>query len=317
MKVIKSFFKIILLLSFVFASTVSFRRAKIIELSDKDDFSPQEELPFSGDKDVTRDTNTVTELIKKRGKMLFSAHRGAEGQAPYGSFPSYLLACEQGWDMIQIASARQSSDGTWYCLHDLTVDNQTNGTGYIAELSDSYIDSLHQDDGVDISSYSADEMRLPKLESVIKMAQKYGTLVSIRMGSLPGDIDSKENIDAWNSFIDLCEKYNPHTMMFSGTVMQLDILKSLTDNWHGQAYVPSGEVLEVVQYLRYDRNYSNCSILAPFATVSNSIIERIHDAGFLYVSTQLKNPVMEEFWDLHRAGCDIAQTGLSEINYLI
>ena len=279
-------------------------------------FFPNDDALISTDDSFVDEHTSIISIIKDSGRMLFSAHRGAEGQAPYGSYPSYLMACEQGWDMIQIARARQSADGTWYCLHDPTVDAQTNGTGYISELTDDYINTIYQDDGVNVSSYSIEEMRLPKLETIIELALTNGVFVSIRMGSLPEIINSDKDFEAWNSFISLCSKYDPYKMMFSGTIEQVDILKNLTDNWHGQIYVTTDSVSQSLQML-IDRGYSNCSILASETFVSENIIEEIHSADYLYVSTQSKDRTLEDFRNLEKAGCDIVQTGISSINSLV
>lgn len=253
--------------------------------------------------------------LKAKNRMLFSAHRGAEGQAPYGSYPCYELACQQGWDFIQIARARQSADGTWYCLHDETVDAQTNGTGAIASLTDAYIDTIYQDDGVNVDQYSTTELKLPTLESILKLAYKYGVGVSIRMGSLPEDIDGT-NKDAWDSFIALCKKYRSEKMFFSGTLGQVVILKALTDNWHGQVYVTTDTVTTMISTLQ-SYGFTNISILASRANTTDSTIKAIHDAGYYYVSSQFENPSLSDFESLSDGGCDIAQTGMSDIHSLI
>lgn len=250
-------------------------------------------------------------------RMLFSAHRGAEGQAPYGSYPAYELACKQGWDMIQIAQARQSADGTWYCLHDPSVDAQTNGTGNIADLTDTYIATIYQDVGENVNQYTPEELRLPTLESVLQLAYRYGVMVSIRLGSLPPNANTGENRNAWNSFIALVKKYRPETMMFSGTKAQINMIKVLTANWHTQLYVTTDTVSDALDDL-IASGFTNCSILAPREYVTKSIIADIHNAGMLYASTQIVNttPTISDFITLKDNGCDIAQTGLSAIHSL-
>ena len=253
--------------------------------------------------------------LKSKNRMLFSAHRGAEGQAPYGSYPCYELACQQGWDFIQIARARQSADGTWYCLHDATVDAQTNGTGAIAELTDAYIATIYQDDGVNVDQYSTSELKLPTLESVLKLAYKYGVGVSVRLGSLPEDIDGTDK-DAWDSFIALVKKYRPEKMVFSGTLKQVVVLKALTDNWHGQIYITTDTVATDLETIK-SYGFTNMSILASRTYVADATIKAIHDAGYYYVSSQFADPTLSDFESLSDGGCDIAQTGLSAIHSLI
>lgn len=255
--------------------------------------------------------------VKGKNRMLFSAHRGAEGQAPYGSYPAYEMACVQGWDMLQIAQARQSADGTWYCLHDASVDAQTNGTGNIAELTDAYIDTIYQDDGVNVDQYTHAELKLPTLESILKLAYRYGLLVSIRLGSLPTSVVGAGNLEAWQSFISLVSKYNPEKMMFSGNTIQIDILKFLTPNWHGQVYVTTNTVEDVLDDL-IAKGYTNISILASEAYVDETLINKMHANDCMYVSTQfVGDPDLDDFIALSDEHCDIAQTGMSSIHSLI
>ena len=250
------------------------------------------------------------EAIKSKNRMLFSAHKGAEGIAPSGSYPAYELACQNGWDMVQIARARQSQNGTWYCLHDPDVDAQTNGTGLIANLTDAYIDTIYQDVGVNIDNYTHEEMKLPTVESILKLCYKYGLMVSIRLGSL-GEYAASTN---WTSFIELCSKYRPERMMFSGTIGQVITLKALTPNWHGQLYITDEAELDYIDTL-IDSGYTNISILGNRTLITDSILEKIRNAGYYYVATA-GEMTLSELQDLSDARCDIAQTGLNNISSL-
>lgn len=250
------------------------------------------------------------DAIKSKNRMLFSAHRGAEGIAPYGSYPAYELACENGWDMVQIARARQSSNGTWYCLHDPDVDAQTNGTGLIASLTDAYIDTIYQDVGVNIENYTHEEMKLPTLESILQLCYKYGLMVSVRLGSL-GEYAATTN---WESFIELCSKYRPERMMFSGTPGQVITLKALTPNWHGQLYFTETADLDWLDVF-IERGYTNMSILANRDLISDATLEKIRNAGYYYVATA-GQMTLSELQDLSDDRCDIAQTGLNNISSL-
>ncbi len=272
------------------------------------DLSLREKLKLEDESKTVLD-NT----IQSKNRMLFSAHRGAEGQAPYGSYPSYELACQQGWDMIQIAQARQSADGTWYCLHDESVDAQTNGTGNIASLSDSYIDGIYQDVGVNIGQYTHEQMKLPTLESVLKLAYRYGVMVSIRLGSLP-NYDGQGTIPtSWTSFINLCKKYRPERMMFSGTYDQIRTLKAFTPNWHGEVYIVTADVQATIDALKAN-GYTNCSILVVESKVNQTAIQAAHDAGYYFVTAQVDNPTVEKFIEYSNMGVDIAQTGISSVH---
>ena len=260
-------------------------------------------------------TSAFNTSLKSKNRMLFSAHRGAEGQAPYGSFPAYELACQQGWDMITIAQARQSADGTWYCLHDASVDAQTNGTGNIAELTDEYIATIYQDVGENIESYTAEQMKLPTLKSVLQLAYKYGVKVCVRMGSLPENVDTETNRAAWDSFISLVSNFSPEYMIFSGNSNQVLMLKQLTNNLHGNVYLTS-YLTQTVDYFA-SLGTTNLSFLAGKSLVSESTIQYIHSKGYKYMCSQINTPTLSDFEELSNWGCDIAQTGISSIHSLI
>ncbi|MEM1418535.1 MAG: glycerophosphodiester phosphodiesterase family protein, partial [Myxococcota bacterium] len=76
-----------------------------------------------------------------RGEALFQserplvvAHRGGRRLAPEHTLFGYQVGLDAGADVLEIDVA-QTSDGAIVCIHDLSVDRTTDGTGDIRELT--------------------------------------------------------------------------------------------------------------------------------------------------------------------------------------
>ncbi len=69
------------------------------------------------------------------------SHRGANRLAPENTYASAIKAIESGADYVEI-DVRRSLDGVHYIIHDGTLDRTTNGTGFVLQVTSSYIDTL-------------------------------------------------------------------------------------------------------------------------------------------------------------------------------
>ena len=78
---------------------------------------------------------------QRRAAPYFVAHRGAGTVAPEHTLPSYLQALAWGAEAIEISVVR-SADDQLFCLHDLTLDRTTNGTGPAARLTAAELDRV-------------------------------------------------------------------------------------------------------------------------------------------------------------------------------
>lgn len=149
-------------------------------------------------------------------KVFYRAHQGDKEHAPANSVPAYELACSgTKYDIIQIATPRQSADGTWYVIHDDDLSLTTNGTGNISERHDSYIRNLYINVGNNVEQYTQAQRHIPTLAEVLAIARKYGKQVSIRQGSLPENANTQAEIDTWTSFMNVINKYGFRQCIFS------------------------------------------------------------------------------------------------------
>src|SRR5690606_10230815 len=108
------------------------------------------------------------------------AHRGdinpVDGY-PENTLESCLLAASRGARVIEV-DVQRSSDGTWYLMHDDTVNRTTNGAGALGSLSDAAINALIINGGL---GYDAGRhrtaLKVPTLASVLEAMEPFGVLV--------------------------------------------------------------------------------------------------------------------------------------------
>lgn len=84
------------------------------------------------------DRLTVQEWARTRGTPFYIAHRGIGDVYPEHSMVSYRAAVEAGAKCLEV-SVNMTSDGVLICMHDLTYDRTTNGTGLIARQPSSVL----------------------------------------------------------------------------------------------------------------------------------------------------------------------------------
>lgn len=98
-------------------------------------------------------------------------HRGAAGQAPENTIPSFALALALGADVLEF-DVHPTRDGAVVVIHDDTVDRTTNGSGLVHDLSLGQI--LRLDAGYGFSRDGRDfpfrghGVRIPTFEAVLR-----------------------------------------------------------------------------------------------------------------------------------------------------
>lgn len=118
--------------------------------------------------------------------MLMGAHRGdinpVDGY-PENTLEGIELACQRGADRVEF-DPQLSSSGTWWLMHDDTVDRTTNGTGTVVSKSDATMLTLAIDGGW---GYNAGRhgtaLRVPKLLDVLTMMAGYDSVPNVDIKS--------------------------------------------------------------------------------------------------------------------------------------
>lgn len=243
-------------------------------------------------------------------KMRFGAHQGYRAIAPANSIPAYEEAGKAGFEWAWIAGCRQSADGTWYVMHDSTVDTTTNGTGAIKEMADVDIAGLAIDTGENVNKYTEEELRVPTVDEVVTICRKYGMNVCYRLQSLYTNVSG---IEHFKSFIAMIKRQGMEHSIFSGNAAQIAMLKRYTDNWHGQVYVDSDNTDDVIAMIdTYVSNgWTNMSILATYSASTKEAVEYCHSKGYKYCVSDIPVALDTDYVidTLQQMGVDICQSG--------
>lgn len=104
--------------------------------------------------------------------MLLIAHRGDMANHPENTLEAFLGAAELGADGIEM-DVWQSASGTWWVMHDPTVDRMTTGSGRIADLTDAELSALRIDAGTGFEAADAGEHRVPTLAEALAVLDGY------------------------------------------------------------------------------------------------------------------------------------------------
>lgn len=83
---------------------------------------------------------------------------------------AYRHAFAYGVDFVEI-DVRETIDGVFISMHDATVDRTTNGTGALAELSWSQIETLNAADYPPWQGTQYDPSTVPRLEEILALAR--------------------------------------------------------------------------------------------------------------------------------------------------
>lgn len=131
------------------------------------------EFPTLGKRLIAVDENIIFNETQLNQNNLnvgieISGHRGMGGLFPEGTIPAFRNSILRGHaDSIEF-DIRSSADDELYILHDTTVDRTTNGTGSIASLTSTYLNSL--DAGSKFSPIY-EGTQLPTLDNALKQIQ--------------------------------------------------------------------------------------------------------------------------------------------------
>jgi hypothetical protein len=104
--------------------------------------------------------------------MLIVAHRGNMEAFPENTAEAIWDAARMGADGIEF-DVHQSRDGTWWVIHDETVDRTTDGAGAVRDLSDAALGALRVNAGPGFDPDSGETFRLARLSTVLSGLSAY------------------------------------------------------------------------------------------------------------------------------------------------
>lgn len=98
--------------------------------------------------------------------ILIVAHRGDVDRFPEDTAEAIWAAAELEVDGIEM-DVHRSADGTWWVIHDATLDRTTDRSGAIAELSDTQIERAVINGGHGFRAADHVGLRVPRLTTVL------------------------------------------------------------------------------------------------------------------------------------------------------
>lgn len=128
---------------------------------------------------------------------FFTAHRGLRSRAPENSIPAFTLAGQTGFDSIE-TDVNETKDGVFVLSHD---ENLKAVCGVDVNISDLTYEELcdftkyHIIKGNGVNNYSAEELKIPRVEEFLDICQQYGCIPQLDTKNL-------------NSFESVQELYN-------------------------------------------------------------------------------------------------------------
>lgn len=114
------------------------------------------------------------DVVDRGDGMLVAGRRGDVAEWPENTLQGIAAARDLGADGIEF-DVRRSADGTFYLMHDATVDRTTDGSGAIAGLHDRAIDALTIDAGLGDGGQTG--LHVPRLEAVLDALAAYNGLI--------------------------------------------------------------------------------------------------------------------------------------------
>ena len=129
-------------------------------------------------------------LFQEVDRPLVCAHRGDNVNAPENTMPAFELAVSENLKWIEL-DVYQTSDGVIMCNHDSTLKRVTGYNLAIHDLSYSDLSAI------EVGSWMPGDyknVKLPKLEDVLKLAKENDMNVQVELKGHPLDVGFEENV---------------------------------------------------------------------------------------------------------------------------
>ncbi len=220
-------------------------------------------------------------------KIKVIAHRGASAEIPGNTISAFKKAIEIGADMIEL-DVHASKDGHLVVIHDFTVDETTNGTGAVAELTLKELKELVVED----------VEKIPTLEEVFKLAK----------GKIDINVEIKaEGIE--EKVVELIRDYKleKNVLISSFNLPAIKKIKEIAPELKTAALIstPVEDILNVL------KEYNADGVNPFFVMVNEDFVEEIHNAGYILYPWTVDDEDMMQY--LIELGVDGIITDVPEI----
>lgn len=230
--------------------------------------------------------------------VVVVAHRGVSPGFPENTLPAFANAIELGVDVIEL-DLRATADGVIVVLHDDSVENTTDGQGFVSDYT---FASLRQ---LDAGSHAGAEFAgepIPSLDEVLDL------VIPLR-GKLLLDIKESNELDN-EAVIRLIERYDAVLDVIVGvrTVEDVRLFRSLNPNIRLLGFIPSATDIEGFVTAGVDI----IRLLPRWIRLYPPFVDQVHELGKpVWVTAELAG--REELTELIRMGVNGILTDLPEV----
>lgn len=166
--------------------------------------------------------------------IVVVAHRGVSPGFPENTLPAFMNAIELGVDVIEL-DLRATSDGVIVVLHEDSVENTTNGEGFVSDFT---FDELRK---LDAGSHAGPEFAgepIPSLEEVLDLVIPLGCKLLL-------DIKASNEIDP-EAVVRMIERHDAVLDVIIGvrSIEDVWLFRSLNPNIRLLGFIPTATDIE-------------------------------------------------------------------------
>ena len=244
-------------------------------------------------------------------RFMNIAHRGFSGAQPENTLASFKAAVEMGIEFIE-CDVRFTNDRHIVVIHDRTVDRTTNGSGLVSDFSLAELKQL--DAGSWFSEDSAGE-RIPTLQETLTTVAGSAELVVEIKDSVyfPPIVEEVVNLVKSGGFVETVNVSAFHWDVLTRVKeLEPNLKTSALIMFNSESFDEfeevDGALVKVYTHteeLINDASRSNVDIVCPPArAITRSMVEQLHEAGFLVRAWGVNGKNMEEMSYLVSCGVD-------------
>ena len=235
-------------------------------------------------------------------KTRYIAHRGYNHSAPENSLPAFENAGKLGAWGIE-TDLQNTSDGQIVIMHDNTVDNMTNGTGNVINMTFEEIRKLKIDTGNNVGDYNDSELIVPTLEEYLEICKKYGCVAIIELKRF----SNENHVDTVVSKI--VEMGMTHScIVISFNASWIEKVRKLNEQIHTSILLDSFSDSDIEKY----KNYKNFTLSIPHASLTEDLAKMTHKYNLLINTYTIYNNNLTDA--LIDKGCDFITINTDKVS---
>ena len=235
-------------------------------------------------------------------KTRYIAHRGYNYSAPENSIPAFRKAGELGAWGIE-TDLQNTSDGQIVIMHDNTVDNMTNGTGNVINMTFDEIRNLKIDAGNNVGDYNDSELIVPTLEEYLQICKKYGCVAIIELKRFTNEnyVDTVVETITTMGMIHSC-------IILSFNTDWIARVRELNNHIHTSVLLSSFAESDIEVY----KDYENFTLSIPHASLTVDLAKLAHKNNIMLNAYTIYNNNLTDA--LIDKGCDFITINTDKVS---